>query len=368
MGNFNSRDPPKFPLKTRSISKYGCIPDIPDQRDIVSSIPNGIKYFSTVDLRKHNFFPPVGNQGEIGSAVAHTLIAAYVYSLRKDKININIKELSAQFIYYNQRVISGTVDYDSGSSIRDGLKVLERIGVCDEINYPYNIMSYREKPTDEAYRNAFTSRQIVQYRRIKPSLEDIMRCLSVNIPVIMGFTAYESFQHQDVGRTGVMPVPKLGEKIAGYHVCLLVGYDIPREFFLCRNSAGSTWGQGGYFWAPFQFMTERNFKDLWIISTGSNSKPVVQNVQKINGVPPSQPPKPSPNQSQPSQRHQPIVVSDKINVIEDNNEDNKSVMSNRSDSYEFKDDGDINIDVSIIETEFDEEDEEEERKLEQMAQ
>ena len=92
----------------------------------------------------------------------------------------------------------------------------------------------------------------------------------------MGFTVYDSFQHPDVSRTGIMPIPKLGEKIIGHHAVLIVGYDILRKYLLCRNSWGPNWGQGGYFWIPFSFVNSRNCSDLWIISTGTNSKPVAK--------------------------------------------------------------------------------------------
>jgi hypothetical protein len=36
------------------------------------------------------------------------------------------------FVYYNERVIEGTVDEDNGAFIRDGIKSLAKQGVCSE--------------------------------------------------------------------------------------------------------------------------------------------------------------------------------------------------------------------------------------------
>lgn len=282
MGNFQSAEQAKFPLKIRKVKHYGCSPDIPDQRDIFTVFPKTIEYYQTADLRKTGFFPDVFNQGALGSSVAHALLAAYIFSLRKDGISIDNNsgtspnKLSPQFIYYNQRVIAGTTECDSGSSIRDGIKVLERLGVCTEELYPYNCEYFRERPTDEAYANAYATKQHIQYRRIRVLLEDIMKSISIKCPVIMGFTVYDSFEHPDVARTGIMPVPKPGEKIIGHHCVLIVGYDIPKKYLLCRNSWGDKFGQAGYFWVPFSFVNARNCSDLWIISTGTNSKPVAK--------------------------------------------------------------------------------------------
>ena len=273
MGNFQSTDP-KFPLRIRKVKRFGCIPDIPDQRDIWTNFPKTVEYHQTVDLRKTNLLPELLDQRNIGSSVAHALLAAYVFSLNKEEERLkNEINFSPQFIYYNQRLIAGTTECDAGASIRDGIKVLDRLGVCKEEHYPYDLNFFRDKPTDEAYEFAYKNKNKhpIQYRRVRILLEDIMKSIGMKLPVLMGFTVYDSFQHPDVSRTGVMPISKLGEKIVGYHCTLIVGYDIGRKYLLCRNSWGENWGQGGYFWMPFSFVNSRNCSDLWIISTGSGS-------------------------------------------------------------------------------------------------
>jgi len=275
MGNFQSIEQQRFPLRIRKIKRYGAIPDLPDQRDIWTTFPKIVEYYQTADLRKTNFLPEISDQGELGSSVAHALLAAYIFSLKKRGI-YNETKFSPQFIYFNQRLIAGTVECDSGSSIRDGLKVLERLGVCSEELYPYNLDFFKEKPTNEAYEFAYKNKYPTQYRRVRPLLEDIMKSISIKIPVLMGFTVYDSFQHQDVARTGIMPMPKMGEKIIGHHCVLIVGYDIPKKYILCRNSWGSSYGQSGYFWIPFQFIDSRNCSDFWIISAELGTKSVAK--------------------------------------------------------------------------------------------
>jgi C1A family cysteine protease len=264
MGNQQSID---YPLKIRKTKKYGCIPDIPDQRDIFTNFPS-VKYYQSVDLRKSDLFPEIPIQGELGASVAHALIAYNYYNNKKNG-NV-ISPLSAQFIYYNQRTLANTIDSDSGGSIRDGLKILERIGICEENIYPYSPEFFRDPPTKGAYENALKNKQIIQYRRLKLEIEEIMKSLSIKIPVILGFTVYESFEHPDVARTGIMPIPKLGEKIIGYHATLIVGYNIDHRFFLCRNTRGPKWGQSGHFWMPFSFVNTKHCGDPWIMSTGYN--------------------------------------------------------------------------------------------------
>ena len=44
---------------------------------------------------------------------------------------------SRLFIYYNERVIEGTVDEDSGAMLRDGIKSVSKQGAPHERLWPY---------------------------------------------------------------------------------------------------------------------------------------------------------------------------------------------------------------------------------------
>ena len=50
--------------------------------------------------------------------------------------------------------MEGTVDEDSGAAIRDGMKVLSQIGVCPEIDDPYDINNFRLAPSSQALADA----------------------------------------------------------------------------------------------------------------------------------------------------------------------------------------------------------------------
>ena len=83
--------------------------------------------------------------------------------------------------------------------------------------------------------------------------------LSNNQTIAFGFTVYESFESQEVAKTGVVPLPSRGEKTLGGHEVLLVGYlkDQP-NYGLVRNSWGDGWGLGGYFLMPWAYLMDAN--------------------------------------------------------------------------------------------------------------
>ena len=83
---------------------------------------------------------------------------------------------------------------------------------------------------------------------------------------MFGFTVYESFESQEVAKTGVVPMPAPGEQVVGGHAVLAVGYDDSAQTFMVRNSWGTGWGQAGYFTMPYAYLTTRGLSsDFWTI-------------------------------------------------------------------------------------------------------
>ena len=52
----------------------------------------------------------------------------------------------------------------------------------------------------------------------------------------------------------VIPLPKPGEEMQGGHAILCVGYDNAKRVFIIRNSWGTSWGDKGYAYLPYDFM------------------------------------------------------------------------------------------------------------------
>jgi hypothetical protein len=93
--------------------------------------------------------------------------------------------------------------------------------------------------------------------------------LATGYPVTIGFNVYSSFTSSAVARTGMMPYPNTRtERLLGGHAVLLVGYNKSKNMFIVRNSWGKYWGQGGYFYMPFQVIQNTAMSnDFWIIKS-----------------------------------------------------------------------------------------------------
>ena len=174
---------------------------------------------------------------------------------------------SRLFIYYNERAIEGTVDSDSGAMIRDGIKSIAKLGVCDEAIWPYDITRFTEKPPKQAYTDA-SKHQATVYRRVIGNLHQMQGCLASGYPFVFGFSVYESFMSDQVAQTGEVPLPPRGEQLIGGHAVVAVGYDDSIQRFIVRNSWGSGWGIKGYCTMPYGYLTDPQLaRDFWAIYT-----------------------------------------------------------------------------------------------------
>lgn len=215
-----------------------------------------------VDLRP--LCPPVYNQGNLGSCTANAIGSAFQFEqMKQNKPNFIPSRL---FIYYNEREMEGTINEDAGAMIRDGIKSVVDKGVCPETMWPYNERKFKQKPSQECYTEALNN-QVKEYLRITPhTLYEVKHCLSDGYPVIFGFMIYESMMTDEVSRTGIVPIPSANESPIGGHAVLAVGYDDSKECLIVKNSWGTEWGIGGYFYLPYWFITTPNASaDFWTI-------------------------------------------------------------------------------------------------------
>lgn len=250
-------------LRARPPQRFGWVPDIPDARDFLYSAPEPVlaRLPKKVDLRDK--LPPVYDQGQLGSCTANAIAGAFEYDLLRQNLGDFIP--SRLFIYYNERAIEGTIDTDSGAMIRDGIKSVAKIGVCKEASWPYAVAKFRDEPSTAAFTEAGKHKAAV-YRRVLPTLHQLQGCLASGYPIVFGFSVYESFESQEVAKSGVVPLPARGEVVIGGHAVVAVGYDGNSQRFIVRNSWGKTWGQQGYCTMPYGYLTDPQLaRDFWAI-------------------------------------------------------------------------------------------------------
>jgi C1A family cysteine protease len=251
------------------IKHLGWTPDLPDARDHLYAAPMGVMGAlpPSVDLRSK--FPACYDQGQLGSCTGNAIAGAVQFERRKQLLSPDFTP-SRLFIYYNERVIEGTVGTDAGAQIRDGIKSVAKQGVCDEKTWPYVIGKFTNKPSAAAYKEA-AKYTATSYSRVTRTLNQMKGCLASGFPFVFGFTVYDSFESAAVAKSGKVSMPKPGEAVVGGHAVLAVGYNDKQDRFIVRNSWGGGWGQKGYFTMPYTYLTDPNLSDdFWTIRLVAN--------------------------------------------------------------------------------------------------
>jgi C1A family cysteine protease len=243
---------------------FNWLPDKIDKRDYIYQ-PNQVRLPSVVDLR--SYCTPIEDQGSLGSCTGQA-IAGAIEMLNKR--NNKPTDVSRLFIYYYERLIEGTVNYDSGAYIRDGIKACYTYGAPLERLWPHDIGKFRTRPSESANIDA-AQRKVTLYERAT-DFDACINALSNGYSVVVGFTVYTSFMTPIVYKSGIMPYPNTKkEKILGGHAVLLVGYDNTAQRFIARNSWGTSWGANGYFYMPFDVIKNTNMSaDFWVIKSVDN--------------------------------------------------------------------------------------------------
>jgi C1A family cysteine protease len=247
----------------RTIAHYGWIPDLPDQRDHIYAAPP--QFLSALppstDLRLQ--CPAVYDQGNLGSCTSNAIGAAIEF----DRLKQNLTDFvpSRLFIYYNERVIEGSVSSDSGAQLRDGIKTVASQGVCPEPDWPYDITKFTQKPSAKAYSDALGCRA-VSYQSLVQDVNQMKGCLASGYPFVFGFTVYTSFETPAVAQSGHAPMPSPSERAVGGHAVVAVGYEDANQWFVVRNSWGGSWGMAGYFTLPYAYLIQSGLSsDFWTI-------------------------------------------------------------------------------------------------------
>jgi hypothetical protein len=185
-----------------------------------------------------------------------------------------VVQLSRLFVYFTAREAWQRTRFkrprpveDSGVPPHEGITALKEFGVCTEELWPYHPSKVNERPRADCFSQAAATRRIVSFQRIRQDNDAFAGrdCLSEGFPFVFGFRPYEKYL-TSTPRTGRVTLPAPGEVPQEGHVVMAVGYDEARKEFLVRNSEGAAWGDGGYFWMPYEYVGNGNLsEDLWTV-------------------------------------------------------------------------------------------------------
>lgn len=232
-----------------------------------------VKIPLVVDLRPN--MPDVYDQGNLGSCTAQAFCAAYQY-LKPQFFG------SRLFLYYNTRQIEGTVPYDNGATLYGTIKSIKKYGICPDPKWPYIIEQFTNKPSQECYTIALANKSIKSYN-VQNDLNLMKTYLNAGFPLVIGIAVYSDFESDTVAKTGIVPMPSNQSIFLGGHAVVVCGYNDTKKVWIVRNSWGSSWGDNGYFYLPYPYLTNKSLcSDIWYIT--KNTDAINKNTQVVNKI------------------------------------------------------------------------------------
>ena len=228
-------------------------------------VPTKGKLPASVSLREG--FTPVRDQGPLGSCTIFTMTGLFEYILKNTSVATEV-DLSERFLYYNTRVAALTREgktldelSTSGTSFYDAIHSLSMDGICKEHLCPY-VASEEEsntRPSDDAYAEA-RSRLVVEAKNVELKEEHIKSALNEGYPVAIAVHLFSDFGKD---KTGFIPMPSeeeiegfTGEDLHSNHAMIICGYSDENKVFVVRNSWGTDFGDHGYCYLPYSYMTD----------------------------------------------------------------------------------------------------------------
>jgi len=214
--------------------------------------PSAVALPAFVDWRHHNgnnYVNSVKDQKACGSCVAFGTAAALESRARIiEGIPVNatdgsrLPDLSEGHLFYCGNTLSDPCGM--GWWPAAALDFATRTGVVPLTCYPYTAGNQACQPAPCANWQQLVTR--VGTWNMLSGITSMKQWLNDNGPLIACFSVYADFYSY----TGGVYAHASGQLEGGHCVCC-VGFDDTKSAWLCKNSWGVGWGEGGYFWIKY---------------------------------------------------------------------------------------------------------------------
>lgn len=215
---------------------------------------------ATADLRAG--CSPISDQGNTNACVGFATVDGLgEYLARKQGRKV---DLAPRFIWNMGRNQEKSLGENVGMMPHTAMKLADNYGMAPESAFPFPTASQMkseeslmklvsEKPSSAVIAEAKKYRLFKGWKAVN-SVHAMKKAVSDGLPVVFGIAVFPSIF--ETGKDGVIPFPKASEEFQGGHAIVCVGYDNAKRHFIIRNSWGTSWGDKGYGYLPYEFVSK----------------------------------------------------------------------------------------------------------------
>lgn len=261
-----------------------CIPSPWDPRDykytsLLAATGAQAAPPATIDYRPN--LPSAFDQGARGSCVACAGVWTTKAYQEMSQGACPVGGLSAAYLYSQCKQID---DYPGkeGTTVKAAMQVLQKYGVCPEVDMPYNRLASLPVPKvpaiSQTATNAAEKYKIKTYAQMcSPTDKDrsglltaVRQALLREGPIVLALLVCSNFEPDASGR---LPLPE--GMILGGHAVGIVG-DLPDiGCLILRNSWGRDWGVDGYAYLPYEWLTRTSDTFKYVFEAWTSTDIVV---------------------------------------------------------------------------------------------
>jgi len=166
-------------------------------------------------------------------------------------------------LYYWNRMQKGTTNKDSGDSLQNDMNSLVKFSVPHEPLWKYEPKNFTIKPEKSVWSDGYWHSVRIGLS-VEQNIETIKSCIAECYPIIFGMMVYSYFESLEMEKNGILKMPTSNDKILGGHAVMAVGYDDHTKMIKVRNSWGGKWGKNGYFFMPYDYISNPYYcDDFW---------------------------------------------------------------------------------------------------------
>lgn len=227
-------------------------------------------------------FTPIEDQGKIECCTAHVVTSIAEYLCKK--ANNEQASYSRLFLYKVTKNLLKTKG-NVGVFLRTTIGAVRLFGLPPEEYWPFDVAKHDEEPPAFCYAFASNYKALKYVRLDAPGippdelLKTIKLQLAAGFPLAFGTVLFDGpIAHSNSTKTpGQIPFPHSKDQSKGGHAMVAVGYDDsiviqnPKSevattgAIRIRNSWGTGWGEEGYGWLPYAYISSNLSVDWWAL-------------------------------------------------------------------------------------------------------